>query len=190
MHFGVFKRLLPDQDDLLTGELGNAVQQQFGEFLPELGRGQHVAQLLVVSDGGRLAGLRLTARLDSGQPRGSQWTLGRLAYLRRDRAMQCVPRRRDWPGGRAALIGLVAYDVHIERLPPSVASHDLESDLFSRNQHVRIAIENGRVQKYVFPAIIRRDKPIPACWIELQYSPCSQFLPSSYSAQSSVFMAG
>jgi len=32
------------------------------------------------------------------------------------------------------------------------------------------------------------DFMLPACWIELQHSPCSQFLPSSYSTQNSAFM--
>jgi hypothetical protein len=64
-------------------------------------------------------------------------------------------------------IGLVR-EMHGERLPPAVTRHYLESDPFPRNEYFRfVVIEYGRMQKYIFAAIVGSDKSVSAHRVEL-----------------------
>jgi hypothetical protein len=67
-----------------------------------------------------------------------------------------------------------------ECFPSSVARHNLEFKLCTRNKVVRIPIEYRFVQEYVVAIVVRPDKPVTAHMIELQYPACGQLCPPPF----------
>jgi hypothetical protein len=110
---------------------------------------------------------------------GARQDIAHLVIVRRDRCREGRLGKLRGRRNRTNLgAGFVSGEMYVERFPSAVARHNLESDLHPWSKHARIAAEYGRVQENVFAAILRRDKSVTACLVELQNSSRSQlYLP-------------